>query len=153
MDEELEKRTTPQGLLRYAQEYFNAYKIINDKEPDKIKLYQVKFYLLCHAVELALKAYLKHKGYALKVLKSQKFGHDLKKLIDELMDKHQFLFSKDDYIRLCMINDYYCTKQLEYFRTGYKALPDIKEVEGITNLIVQVIFVRVHNIDLLKADT
>jgi hypothetical protein len=46
-----------------------------------------KYLLFYHAMELALKAYLIQRGVSEKKLASYEFGHDIKKLVDEAVNR------------------------------------------------------------------
>lgn len=133
--EEIEKRTTPLGLWRYALEYFKGFTIIKLKEPGELSLVPVKFFLLCHSIELAFKAYLRHKNYKVKQLMD--FGHDLEALMDELHSKHEITLSKNFVEVVLDANQYYKTKQYEYFQSGYKILPDISNLENLARLFIR----------------
>lgn len=63
-----------------AKEFRRAYeRLPNSGQPPEWP----KYVLLYHAVELALKAYLLRQGMSEEVLRSKKFGHNLKKLLKE----------------------------------------------------------------------
>jgi len=73
--------------------------------------------LVCHALELALKAFLALKGSSLVELAGGPYGHDLKNLIAEA-DKRglQALVKLDDNqnAEIIRASDYYAEKVLEY---------------------------------------
>ena len=64
------------------------------------------------------------------------FGHDLEKLLLELYDKHELLFDKESAKRIFQVNQYYNTKQFEYFQSGYKELVDINRLGDVTKLML-----------------
>lgn len=132
--EEIEERTTPMGLWRYSYEYYKGYTIIKKAEPSELSLVPVKFFLLCHSIELAFKAYLKHKGYTVKQLKN--FRHNLEQLMDELNSKHEINLSPNFVKVILDANVYYNSKQYEYFQSGYKILPDILNLENLARLFI-----------------
>jgi hypothetical protein len=135
IEQELENRTTDRGLLRYGWDYYKAFIEVYKNHPKDTEMYQVKFYLLCHSLELALKAFLKHKGYTRKQLINN-FGHDLEKLLLELYRKYELIFDKESAQRIFHVNQYYNTKQFEYFQTGYKELVDINKLGDVTKLML-----------------
>jgi len=135
LEQELETRTTDRGLLRYAWDYYKAFCEILEKHPKDIDMYQIKFYLLCHSLELVLKTFLKHKGYTRKILMDD-FGHDLEKLLLELYNKHGLIFDRESAKRIFQVNQYYNTKQFEYFQSGYKELVDINKLGDVTKLML-----------------
>mgnify|MGYP001609530027 CR=1 FL=1 len=134
LEKELELRTTAQGLIRYARDYFKAYKIVQQQEPKIISLYQVKFYLLCHAIELALKADLKRRGYTRKQLLD--LGHNLENLLRLLKEKHEVILDAESMKQILLADSLYSSKQFEYPQTGEKYLADFMKLELITGLIL-----------------
>ena len=130
----LDLRTNARGMLRYANDYFKAYKILLEREPRFLTLYQVKFFLLCHSIELALKADLKRRGYTRKQLLD--LGHDLEKILKVLKEKHEVLLDVESLRQIFLANELYKTKQFEYSLTGAKFLADISKLESITDLIL-----------------
>jgi hypothetical protein len=77
-------RTTPIGLSRYAKEFFDtamaADDVVGMRPGYEIHAPVPVMYLVSHANELSLKAFLVFKGVDLKELASKKYGHDLEKL-------------------------------------------------------------------------
>ena len=76
-----ECKTTARAFIKVAEEYYQAFKIINSKCPKRYaKVFpfpHVRYFLLCHSLELIFKAILLEKGYKWEVLKSKKIGHSL----------------------------------------------------------------------------
>jgi HEPN domain-containing protein len=68
-------------LLNRAEEFFQAFKDLPSGNPPCWP----RYFMLCHAIELALKAYLVSRGTTTKHLKNT-FGHDLKKLLSEAIN-------------------------------------------------------------------
>lgn len=128
-DNDLEYRTTPRGMLYWATEFFEAYKIIQKEKGHFLALYQVKFYLLCHTIELLLKAYLLMKGYTVREIRSKAIGHNLIKLTNMVIDKEEVKISSEAYTLLAKVNAYYELKKFEYFERGYKDLLNIVDLE------------------------
>lgn len=141
--DEINKRTTPQGMVYFAKDYLKAYLLVKEKEPDFRKFFHVRFFLLCHSIELSMKAYLKLKGYSAKNL-IYDFGHDLEKLIDELYSKHEIIFGKEFVMAISMANRYYLSKQFEYFQSGSKELPTFDLLEDTAKLLIQKVEYQVH---------
>ena len=146
--DELEKRTTPLGLLRYAQDYYRGFEIIRIQKPKDTEMYQVKFFLLCHSMELVMKSLLKLKGYTRKQLMNN-FGHDLEKILKEL-EANKIIFDKKSYVVVSMANQLYKTKQFEYFQTGYKELPAIEDLASTAHLFITKMVYRLQNPGLYK---
>ena len=66
-------------LLNLAKEYRQAYCNLRQVGP----ISWPRYFLLCHSIELVLKAYLAHHGLTEKQLQARPIGHDIKKLLDE----------------------------------------------------------------------
>ncbi|MDO8446668.1 MAG: hypothetical protein Q7T53_11305 [Deltaproteobacteria bacterium] len=110
------------GLWTDAKDMLAAAKILHEKEKQRIG--NPIYYLLCHGVEEAFKAFICAKGGSLKCLKS--IGHDLE-LAKEWavacgLDK-DYQISKEHDTMLKLINGYYKSKEFEYRVTGYKRYP------------------------------
>lgn len=126
-------RTSSLGLWRYAKEFAEAANSIAQLDPTSIPAY----YLVCHAIELALKAFLRGSGASLSVLK--RLGHDLpllfEKAIRNSLDAHCKLTAEHQRA-VTLANRYYRTKEFEYITTGYKSLPKIDILqEAATRLV------------------
>jgi len=143
LEDELEKRLSDRGLLRYANDYFIGFKEIFEKHPKITDLYQVKFFLLCHSLELVLKAFLRHKGYSRKQLIN--LGHNLENLLRELYEKNNIFFDKNSSQIIIQVNQYYNSKQFEYFQSGSKVLVDIIKLADVTKLILDKINYKFKN--------
>lgn len=76
-----EERTTAFGLLHYAHQYQRASILVMEEDSRSV----VPYMLIAHALELALKAYLRTRGAAMGDLK--KARHSLPKLHDDAMKK------------------------------------------------------------------
>jgi hypothetical protein len=74
---ELSDRSPALGLWNFAWEYAEAAKKVVG-EPE---LKHVAYYLICHSIELALKAFLRAKGKEMDDLK--KLGHNLEATLRE----------------------------------------------------------------------
>ena len=135
-EEELEKRLTALGLIRYAWDFYRAFENLQEKNPQLTTMYEVKYYLLCHSIELAMKAFLRKKGYTRKQL--MKIGHDLDKLII-ILHENNVLIDVDSAIRTIMVNQYYKTKQFEYPQTGYKEFPSLEDMKSSVCLLLSMV--------------
>lgn len=89
---------------------------------------------MCHALELALKAFLRNKKLTLKQL--QTIGHDLEKLL-RICQKHGFYFDTESTQQITTLSMYYKTKQFEYPQTGYISLPHLESIGLIIRLILK----------------
>jgi hypothetical protein len=133
--EELERRTTPRGLINYAKEYYKGYETINREHPKDIDCLSVKYYLLCHSLELALKSRLRLNG--LSYLELKKLGHDLTKCIKILTEKYEFTFDSRTNEMITCLNQYYSNKEFEYFVMGYKSVPVITEIAQSVHSVIK----------------
>src|SRR5690349_16675963 len=70
----------PLGLQTYAADFLSAAKEV---APPDIRFSQARTFLVCHALELALKAFLSLKGYSLEKLAGGQFGHNLDELLTQ----------------------------------------------------------------------
>jgi len=124
------ERTTSIGLARYAKEFLEAALAVDNsvgmrKEYRFIPPIPV-MYLVGHSIELALKAFLVHKGMHVSELRSKAYGHDLIRCWDKSIELGLgdiFTFTSDDTIIIRLLNDHYSKKELEYIVTGYKEFP------------------------------
>lgn len=123
------QRTTPIGMARYAGEFHEA-AIAADDILGKKSGYEIiapipVLYLIGHAMELSLKAFLLHQGVTLRELKTH-FGHDIGKCLKKAKElKLLDLVEFDDHelSAFSVLNTLYSTKQLEYIVTGAKQFP------------------------------
>jgi HEPN domain-containing protein len=69
-------------FLERAEEFLRACRALPKRTPPDWP----RYFMACHAVELALKAFLAARGRSVDEL-AKGFGHDLKKLLDEAMSE------------------------------------------------------------------
>jgi len=88
-------------FLRLAHNFYEAYLTCVELIPPNAP----KYFLGCHAIELALKSYLLSVGVPIEAItNTQEYGHDIDKLLDDALRKKLILVSDDiDHIR--MLND------------------------------------------------
>lgn len=134
---ELEKRVGTKGLLRYANNYFQAYKIIKEQKPRDLDLLEVKFFLLCHSLELGIKAYLRTKLPRIKLIE---LGHDLEALLVEAYQRRGIVMGRRDLAIIRYANDLYKTKQFEYSQKGYKEIPSVNSLEDVVERLLGKIY-------------
>jgi hypothetical protein len=68
----------PRDFLERAEEFYQAYRDLPITPPPSWP----RYFMLCHSIELALKAYLTARGYSPTELRGE-FGHDLTRLLTE----------------------------------------------------------------------
>lgn len=117
--------TPAHGLWNYALYFFEAAELVNERAAGKLDI--PKYYLVCHALELGLKAFLNYKGLSLKDLKNpEKFGHDLEALFGkarELGLRQAFKYTSGQWRAIRSMYGYYKGKRLEYLYRGSKTFP------------------------------
>ena len=128
-------RTSSLGLLSYGIEFYDSFKLINDQEPKITKLTPVKYFLLSHAIELALKAILRKNGKTIDEIKN--FGHDIDQLAIEVSWSNNLLLNDNEKAILKVTNDYYKKKEFEYINVGPKTLPEILDLSTLTGKITK----------------
>jgi hypothetical protein len=74
----------PFEYLNYAEQFHNAFHELREHHPTAS---WPRYFLLCHSVELALKAFLLHRGATLDELKDFDIRHKLDKLVTEAVAK------------------------------------------------------------------
>jgi hypothetical protein len=124
------------GTLRYAQEFLESADILQPRASNALSRFRSDhevsipvYYLLCHAIELSLKAYLSHVGYSEKELSGRNkqrgiFGHNLLALYDAaLKEGLSDGFSPLDRRLLELITPYFVSKRIEYFYRGVATYP------------------------------
>ncbi|WP_315716650.1 MULTISPECIES: hypothetical protein [unclassified Bradyrhizobium] len=79
--------TSPNEHLRFlelAEEFYQAFRDLPEKAPSGLPISWPRYFMLCHAVELALKAFLLAQGVPLKDLENNRiFGHRIDALLKE----------------------------------------------------------------------
>jgi hypothetical protein len=77
--------------LDYADQFYDAFHELPPRHP---ALSWPRYFLLCHSIELALKAYLAKLGSTPKQLRDFDIRHDFDKLVTEAVQKSLHLTSK-----------------------------------------------------------
>lgn len=131
-----EERTKAVGLARYAADFLEVALAADDIMGKKTEYSIVApipvLYMMGQAIELYFKAFLRHKGLDLKDLR--KIGHNLKKAhkkCKELGLNSVVILESDDIEVLEILNELYCTKQLNYIVTGAKTFPSFGPLESL----------------------
>lgn len=144
----VEERTDEKGLLRFANDYYMAYLTLKQAYSKDIELISPKFYLLCHALELALKSWLRKEGYTVKQL--VKLDHNLIALLSDIIEKYNVVFPPDAVQAIEQANYYYDTKQYEYYVRGSKSFPDPDHLASYVKLFLGMTKSHVIGIDSIK---
>lgn len=122
-------RTSSMGLWRYSKDYLEAGYAVATALPRAVAPTPA-YYLYCHAIELALKAYLRGKGASIKDLK--RIGHDLFKAYDKAMSiglKNLCELTPELVDAIKLVNPTYSKKEFEYITAGAKTLPQIEIIQ------------------------
>jgi HEPN domain-containing protein len=131
-------RTSSMGLWRYANEFYETAVLTRKEKGD---FYIPSYYLICHSIELALKAFLRGAGKDLDFLKYD-LGHDLEKSFSQAKNNcltDYATITKEFETSMKMVSLYYKNKGFEYITTGTKTLPNIDIlIEGTSSLISEV---------------
>jgi hypothetical protein len=125
-----EERTTALGLLRYAYEYIDAARIVDDAkvdDPEFMHLSPVPAYFLAfHGIELSLKAFLRHKGMTARELRGKTYGHDVLACLRKAKEMglgavYKLTPEDDEALRLLFAMNHH--QGLRYIKTGVKQYP------------------------------
>lgn len=125
------ERMGPPGLHMYAESYLSA---ANALPKPEVPFEPVRPYLICHAIELVLKAFLSLRGVAMVELADGPYGHNLGSLLTKSIEANLAEFAslsevKSEAIRLA--TTYYGGKLFEYPAVGeaLSAYPQMPPVE------------------------
>lgn len=133
-------RTTAFGTWRFAEEYYRAAQAVERVATSDMDIAAPRYYLLGHALELSLKAFLLAKGIPAAELRNMKlFGHDLEKALvrsDELGLAALVTFSTEDRAAIKLLNLTYQAKEHEYITTGFVKWPQIPALIAIIEKIL-----------------
>jgi len=129
-------RTSSMGLWKYAKDYLDAGYTVTTSGPQTLAPIPA-YYLYCHAIELALKAYLRGTGASIADLK--RIGHDLSKARKKaigigLRDICELTPEQVEAIELA--NPIYSKKEFEYIAVGFKTLPNIKVLQATAGSLI-----------------
>ena len=143
----MERDTYHIGLWNYAREFFRAADKVRGSEEGVGDA--PTYYLYGHAIELALKSMLIHRGYSENDVR--KIGHNLKEAWDKVVENG--LGSElDDRAEIMqtieLINVYYKAKELEYIVPGGKQYPSISRVHDVAEKLIYAVG---KNVDIPKA--
>lgn len=144
-------KTTPIGLARYAHDFFDSARALEDQlgkdTSFELVSHMPSLYLIGHSIELALKAYLLQHGLTLRELRDKKkYGHDLhacQRKAKELGLAKIVSFDPAEAAAVDLLNDLYSTKQLEYIVTGTKIIPIFLLVELFARKLISAVAIDV----------
>jgi len=119
----LSRRARLLGLVTDAKDMLKAAEILH--QCGEWKVLMPTYYLLGHATQVALKAFLLAHGDALDKLKNR-YGHDIAKSAKSVVKaKHNTVspLVQEHLPEIELLNFYYKAKELEYRVTGAKSFP------------------------------
>jgi hypothetical protein len=97
------------------------------------------YFLICHSLELSLKAFLAERGYSEKKLRS--IGHSIAKCLREAEEKGLTVsLTQPDRLDVMGLDPHYSAKALEYFYHEAKTFPNIENLINITKILRTQIF-------------
>ena len=112
-------------MWRYGNDFRKAALAIQSKHNDHA--FMPYYFLLGQSIELSLKAFLLGRGVPLKELRSRKYGHNLKALLDESRRRKLGLEVKLENTHCTVIHLLgieYLDKRFQYIQTGMMYLPE-----------------------------
>jgi hypothetical protein len=138
-------QTTPHGIIRYASEFYQAARAVDDTVGRKIG-YEIvapipALFLIAQSIELSLKALLLNRGVPLEKLK-HKYGHNLRRALRKAKEfglLSLVSLTPDEERLLGLLDDLYSSKQLQYIVTGMKTFPSYGILEGVAMRLLEAI--------------
>jgi hypothetical protein len=142
----LDPYTSAKGLAQYSLEFLTAATEALRTKPVLAGMVRIGVsvaitYLLGHALELSLKAFLLHRRVPVGELSDRRaLGHDLSKCLARArklgFDRMIGAPSAQELAELQYLNELYCHKELEYALGGERRLPAHFMIEAMTQRIV-----------------
>lgn len=137
-----ERKTAPIGYARYANDFYRASSMIDDKM-GREKGFEIAapvpvMYMIGHSIELSLKSYLLYTGTSEDDLRTL-YGHNLSKAFEAACNaglKELATFEQTELEVLNILNQLYKSKELNYIRTGYKKFPPFGPVEALAKKLL-----------------
>ena len=137
-------RTSAVGLARYARDYYEAAEaaddVLGNKPGYEMSAPAPVMYLVAHAIELVLKAYLRHCGQSVRDIK--KLSHGLvgcwKAAVDLGLNDHMTL-TDQEVETLRLISRLHASTELRYIQTGYKVRPSYGPLQELAERLLDAI--------------
>ena len=128
VDHERERRTTPVGLFHYAHSYaLSATKLREETTIDATHPDAPVSFLYKHAIELYLKSFLRLNGVSVKQLRSQKYGHNTKKLVNKAR-RFGLAVTDEQKSQILMVQDAILDR---YIETGVHTAPTLDALHAL----------------------
>jgi HEPN domain-containing protein len=128
-------------FLTRAEEFYQAYRDLPKRTPSAWPSY----FMLCHAVEMALKSFLISHGRSLYDLRS-KFGHDLDKLLADAAQEGLSLSTRatEDIKLMSRVHTSYLQRYPNYEGAMGKGVVVVEEVDASVEELMKAVRVAVH---------
>ena len=141
---------TASSLLITACHFSESASIIQKACPDisnnapNLKYFKARYFLLGHAIETGLKAFLFLHGRSRKNLRDKK-GHDLYKILRDAKSLGFLCLNDAEGKMITDLNKYYSNKDFEYEEMDYSRLPTIKDLQFLSKKILNEVRKEVQN--------
>jgi len=131
---------SPYFFIKYAEDFFEA----SSAHDSSIKFSPVKYYLVCHSIELSLKAFLLLKGVSKSDIRSRSLGHNLSNILEKCLSlglEEIVQITDPQKSMLTELNEWYSRKGFEYFEiknlaAGAGDLPDVILAQELATLLI-----------------
>lgn len=135
------ERIGPPGLQLYAEYFLHAAEAL---PKPSVPFEPVRPYLVCHAVELGLKAFLALKGLSMLELSESSYGHKLSVILEKAEAGGLLAavpLSEEHRREICIASEYYAGKVFEYPAPGeaissYPRMPALDVLFDAANTII-----------------
>lgn len=135
-------RMGPLGLWVYAEAYLRAGKAV---PAPTVPFEPTRYFLICHSVELGLKAFLSVQGSTMLQLADYAYGHNLVSILAAAESQGLFStvpLSTAQLAEITKASEYYVGKVFEYPAVGeaisaYPSLPDLTTLLDAAELLVK----------------
>lgn len=135
-------RTKPIGLARYAADFFDAAiaadDVLGHRTGYEITAPVPVMFLVGQAIELALKAFLLHRGVELRQLRYD-YGHELHRALKKAKELGLYKLvplTTEEEAMVELLNTLYASKQLQYIVSGPKTYPVFGPLEAVARKLV-----------------
>ena len=132
---------TASSLLATAFQFYESAKMIQSVCPDKpngtpnLKCFKARYFLLGHAIETGLKAFLFLHGRSIDHLKD--LGHNLSGALQEAESFSFSCLNDTEESLITDLNEHYLKKYFEYEEVDYSKLPIMRELQILTGKILK----------------
>jgi hypothetical protein len=126
------------GYIADARSYLDAARLIESIEEHQPALFSPIYFLLCHAIELVLKAYILASGVTEAKLRQQKIRHNLDELRN-LAVSLGYSPSKKINAVIDLLAPHHADYSFRYRKPGYKSYPRIDEaIKSLETMLAQI---------------